>query len=100
MIKGTWVTVSQVVSLIVDGWTWSDILRTHPELTEDDIRTCLAYTVAEEEGELLIDPRIGGAGRRPVSRLVQFRISSLGILGVLMFWMLIWAASCSTTPSR
>ena len=52
MIKGTWVTVSQVVSLIVDGWTWSDILRAHPELTEDDIRTCLAYTVAEEEGDL------------------------------------------------
>ena len=52
VIKGTWVTVSQVVSLIVDGWTWSDILRAHPELTEDDIRTSLAYTVAEEEGNL------------------------------------------------
>jgi len=52
VIKGTWVTVSQVVSLIVDGWAWSDILRTHPELTEDDIRTSLAYTVAEEEGSL------------------------------------------------
>jgi uncharacterized protein (DUF433 family) len=52
VIKGTWVTASQVVSLIVDGWTWSDILRTHPELTEDDIRVCLAFTVAEEKGEV------------------------------------------------
>jgi uncharacterized protein (DUF433 family) len=52
VIKGTWVTVAQVVSLIVDGWTWSNILRTHPELNEDDIRVCLAYTVAEEKGEL------------------------------------------------
>jgi uncharacterized protein (DUF433 family) len=52
VVKGTWVTVSQVVSLIVDGWSWSDILRTHPELNEDDIRTCLAYTVAEDDGEL------------------------------------------------
>jgi hypothetical protein len=52
VIKGTWVTVSQVVSLIVDGWTWFDILRAHPELSEDDIRTSLAYTVAEERGEL------------------------------------------------
>jgi hypothetical protein len=52
VVKGTWVTVAQVVSLIVDGWTWSHILRTHPELTEDDIRVCLAYTVAEEKGEL------------------------------------------------
>ena len=38
VVKGTWVTVGHVVSLIVDGWTWSDILRVHPELTEDDIR--------------------------------------------------------------
>ena len=52
VVKGTWVTVGQVVSLIVDGWTWSDILRTHPELAEEDIRACLAYTVAEEEGSL------------------------------------------------
>jgi uncharacterized protein (DUF433 family) len=52
VIHGTWVTVAQVVSLIVDGWTWSDILRAHPELTEDDIRICLAYTVAEERGDL------------------------------------------------
>jgi hypothetical protein len=52
VVKGTWVTVAQVVSLIVDGWTWSNILRTHPELTEDDIRVCLAYSVAEEKGEL------------------------------------------------
>ena len=36
----------------------------------------------------------------PVLTVAQLRISSLGILGVLMFWMLIWAASCSTTPRR
>ncbi len=52
VVRGTWITVHYVVSLIVDGWTWADILRSHPELTEEDIRTCLAYTVAEEEGEI------------------------------------------------
>jgi uncharacterized protein (DUF433 family) len=52
VIKGTWVTVAQVVSLIVEGWTWTDILRTHPEINEEDIRVCLAYTVAQENGEL------------------------------------------------
>jgi uncharacterized protein (DUF433 family) len=51
VVKGTWVTVGHVLSLIVDGWTWSDILRTHPELNVDDIRTCLAYTVAESNGD-------------------------------------------------
>ena len=51
VVKGTWVTVGHVVSLIVDGWTWGDILRTHPELTEEDIRVCLAYTIAQDNGE-------------------------------------------------
>jgi uncharacterized protein (DUF433 family) len=36
--------------MIVDGWTWTDVLRSHPELTEDDIRICLAYTAAQEDG--------------------------------------------------
>ncbi|MGE3821289.1 MAG: DUF433 domain-containing protein [Isosphaeraceae bacterium] len=49
VVRGTWVTAEQVVSLIVDGWTWSDVLRTHPELTEDDIRACLSYTVDQDE---------------------------------------------------
>ncbi len=48
VVKGTWITVGHVVSMVVDGWTWNDILRTHPELTEDDIRTCLAYTVEQD----------------------------------------------------
>lgn len=48
VVKGTWITVSHVVSLIVDGCRWSDILRDHPELTEEDIRTCLAYTVEQD----------------------------------------------------
>lgn len=52
VVRGTWVTVRQVVSLIVDGWTWSDVLHTHPELTEDDIRACLAFTVEQDDGEL------------------------------------------------
>ncbi len=48
VVKGTWITVAQIVTLIVDGSTWSDILRSHPELTEEDIRICLSYAT---EGE-------------------------------------------------
>jgi uncharacterized protein (DUF433 family) len=51
VVKGTWVTVGHVVSLIVDGWTWADVLRTHPELTEDDVRTCLAYSVEHDHSD-------------------------------------------------
>ncbi len=48
VVKGTWVTVGHVVSLIIDGWTWADILRSHPELSENDIRACVAYAMDEE----------------------------------------------------
>lgn len=46
VVRGTWVTAAHVAALIVDGWTWSDILRSHPELVADDLRACLAYTAA------------------------------------------------------
>jgi uncharacterized protein (DUF433 family) len=52
VVKGTWISVAQIISLIVDGWTWADILRSHPELTEDDIRACLSYAVEQEDGPL------------------------------------------------
>lgn len=48
VVRGTWVTAKHIVSLIVDGWTWSDILRTHPELVQDDIRSCLSYAQESE----------------------------------------------------
>lgn len=47
VVKGTWVTVSHVVSLIVDGFSWEEILRTHPELTSDDVHACMAYALDE-----------------------------------------------------
>ncbi len=55
VIRGTWITVSHLVSLVVDGWSWADILRAHPELIEDDIRACLAWTV-EQEGAFHVEP--------------------------------------------
>ncbi len=48
VVKGTWITVSHVVSLIVDGATWADILRSHPELSEEDIRMCVCYAIDED----------------------------------------------------
>lgn len=48
VVKGTWVTAGHVVSLIVDGWSWADVLRSYPELCEEDIRTCVAYAMAED----------------------------------------------------
>lgn len=49
VVRGTWITASHLVTLIVDGWSWADILRAHPELTEEDIRACVCYTIEQEE---------------------------------------------------
>ena len=49
VVKGSWVTPLRIITLIIDGWTWSDILRGHPELVEDDIRACLAYALEDDD---------------------------------------------------
>ena len=49
IIRGTWITVDQVINRVIDGWNWDDLLRSHPELTVEDIRACLAYKIEEED---------------------------------------------------
>lgn len=51
IVKGTLVKVQSIITCIVDGQTWRDILRAHPELNEEDIRACIAYTMNDEAGE-------------------------------------------------
>lgn len=50
VVQGTWITVDQVISRVVDGWSWDDLIRVYPELTVDDIRACLTYAIEDEEG--------------------------------------------------
>jgi uncharacterized protein (DUF433 family) len=56
VVRNTCVTAGHVVSLIIDGWSWADIMRSHPELEEDDIRACLAFTLEEEPEDFVIPP--------------------------------------------
>jgi uncharacterized protein (DUF433 family) len=48
VIRGTMITADHVISLVLDGWTWADIRRVYPQLTEADLRACMAYRTAEE----------------------------------------------------
>lgn len=57
VVRGTRISVGRVVTLVIDGAKWSDILAMHPELCEADIRACLAYTV-EQDGPFV--PAVGG----------------------------------------
>jgi uncharacterized protein (DUF433 family) len=42
-IKGTRIWVGLVLGMMADGMTAEEILEQYPQLTEEDLRACLAY---------------------------------------------------------
>jgi uncharacterized protein (DUF433 family) len=47
VIKGTRITVQNVLELLNEGLTFSKIIQDYyPDLKEDDIRACLQYAIA------------------------------------------------------
>ncbi len=51
-IRGMRITVGDVLGWLAAGMSHEEILGDYPELTEDDIRACLAYA-ADRERRLL-----------------------------------------------
>lgn len=47
-IRGMRITVSDVLGWLAAGMTHQEILSDFPELTEEDIRACLAYAAHRE----------------------------------------------------
>jgi uncharacterized protein (DUF433 family) len=47
-IKGTRVTVYDVLEYLAGGMSEDEILADFPDLTRDDIRACLAFAAARE----------------------------------------------------
>lgn len=43
VVRGTRITVEHVVGLMAEGWTETQLLENHPQLTRADIQACLAY---------------------------------------------------------
>jgi uncharacterized protein (DUF433 family) len=43
VVRGTRISVELVVELLAAGWSHAQILASYPHLTEEDIRSCLAY---------------------------------------------------------
>lgn len=48
VIKGTRISVFDVLSWLANGMSEIDILRDFPELTKEQIRSCLAYAADRE----------------------------------------------------
>jgi uncharacterized protein (DUF433 family) len=47
-IRGMRIAVSDVLGWLAAGMSHEEILRDYPELTEEDIRACLAYAADRE----------------------------------------------------
>ena len=55
-IRGMRITVSDVLGYLAGGMTHEEILDDFPELTEEDIRACLAFAADRERRLLAIPP--------------------------------------------
>ena len=47
-IRGTRITVGDVLSYLASGMTEAEVLIDFPQLTRDDIRACLAFAAERE----------------------------------------------------
>jgi uncharacterized protein (DUF433 family) len=47
-VRGMRIRVSDVLDYLASGMTHEEILRDFPDLTEDDIRACLAFAADRE----------------------------------------------------
>lgn len=54
-IRGTRMTVTDVLEYLAGGMTQEEILKDFPDLTSDDIRACLAFA-ADRERKLAAIP--------------------------------------------
>jgi len=54
-IRGTRMTVTDVLEYLAGGMTFDQLLQEFPDLTEEDIRACLAFA-AERERKLATLP--------------------------------------------
>lgn len=54
VVRGTRVSVEQVIELLAQGWPEADVLEAFPNLTHEDVLACLAYAGAVLKTEELI----------------------------------------------
>ena len=55
-IRGLRITVSEVLEYLASGMTEDEILRDFPDLTQEDIRACLAFAADRERKFVSVPP--------------------------------------------
>jgi uncharacterized protein (DUF433 family) len=54
-VKGTRITVGEVLGHLASGMTEADLLKEFPQLAHEDVLECLAFA-SERERRIVIDP--------------------------------------------
>ena len=52
-VRGLRITVGDVLGWIAAGMSWAEIVDDFPDLTEQDIRACLAYAADREQHTMI-----------------------------------------------
>jgi uncharacterized protein (DUF433 family) len=52
-VRGLRITVGDVLGWIAAGMSWQEITDDYPDLTEQDIRACLAYAADREQHTMI-----------------------------------------------
>ena len=53
-IRGMRITVADILGWLASGMSYDQILKDFPELTEEDIRACLAYAADRENNSKVL----------------------------------------------
>ncbi len=53
-VRGTRITVGDVLGYMAAGMSEADIMKDFPQLTVDDIRACLAYAAERERHTVIV----------------------------------------------
>lgn len=55
-IRNLRITVGDVLEYLASGMTVAEVIQDFPELTDEDIRACLAFAADREKGTMIIPP--------------------------------------------
>ena len=53
-VRGLRITVYDVLGWLASGMSYKEIIKDYPELTEEDIKACLAYAADREHNILIV----------------------------------------------
>lgn len=58
VVRGTRLSVEFIITLLAQGWSVEEILKSYPRLSREDVLACLAYASAVLEAERVYAVRL------------------------------------------